>query len=158
MKRFQLCRKAIKSAAVYLFPQKSEAFVSLPWIGIPGAYLSAINPNSFFMDKTKYHSIFDAFEKAPLEDFLKVIFKGITPEQRKSLIIEDVSFHRFNPDIVTLEAWICDPMESNQWIWVRVEKDNASGSIQEQYFTKDSYRKQTLSSLQECLEYYEEKG
>lgn len=63
------------------------------------------------MDKTKYYSIFDAFEKAPLEDFLKVIFKGITPEQRKSLIIEDVSFHRFNPDIVTLEAWMyMDPM------------------------------------------------
>lgn len=111
------------------------------------------------MDKTKYHSIFDAFEKAPLGDFLKVIFKGITPEQRKSLIIEDVSYHRFNPDIVTLEAWICmDPIESDQWIWVRVEKDNASGSVQGLFYTKDSYRKQTLSSLQECLEYYEEKG
>lgn len=67
------------------------------------------------MDKTKYYSIFDAFEKAPLEDFLKVIFKGITPEQRKSLIIEDLSYHRFNPDIVTLEAWMCmDPIESDQ--------------------------------------------
>lgn len=111
------------------------------------------------MDRKKFHNIFDAFEKAPLGDFLKVIFKGITPEQRKSLLIEDVSYHRLNPDIVTLEAWICiDPMESNQWIWARVEKDNASGCVQEQYFTNDSYRKQALSSLQECLDYYKEKG
>jgi len=111
------------------------------------------------MDNTKYLSIFSAFEKAPLEDFLKGIFKGITTEQRKSLVIEDESFHRLNADVVTLEAWMClTPMESNQWIWVRVEKDDASGSVQEQFFTKDSYRKQALSSLQECLEYYKEKG
>lgn len=111
------------------------------------------------MDNTKYLSIFGAFKKAPLEDFLKGIFKGITPEQRKSLLIEDVSYHRLNPNFVTLEAWMCmAPMETNQWIWVRVEKDDASGSVQEQFFTKDSYRKQSLASLQECLAYYKEKG
>ena len=111
------------------------------------------------MDNTKYLRIFGAFEKAPLDDFLKGIFKGITAEQRKSLVIEDLSYHRLNADVVTLEAWMSlAPMESNQWIWVRVEKDDATGSVQEQYFTKDSYRKQAFSSLQECLEYYESKG
>ena len=111
------------------------------------------------MDKTKYLNIFGAFEKAPLEDFLKGIFKGITAEQRKSLLIEDVSYHRLNANVVTLEAWMClVPMESNQWIWVRVEKDDATGSLQEHFFTKESYRKQALSTLQECIDYYKRVG
>ena len=111
------------------------------------------------MDNTKYLSIFGAFEKAPLEDFLKGIFKGLSEEQSKSLLTGDVSYHRLNANVVTLEAWMCmAPMETNQWIWVRVEKDDVSGSVQEQFFTKDSYRKQALSSLQECLDYYKEKG
>ena len=111
------------------------------------------------MDNTKYLSIFGTFEKAPLVDFLKGIFKGLTEGQSKSLLIEDVSYHRLNANVVTLEAWMClDPMEANQWIWVRVEKDDATGSLQEQFFTKDSYRKQALSTLQECLEYYKAKG
>lgn len=159
MKRFQLCQKATKSAAAYYSLKKVRRLYPCRGLAFRELTLAPSTRTVFFMDKTKYHSIFDAFEKAPLEDFLKVIFKGITPEQRKSLIIEDVSFHRFNPDIVTLEAWMyMDPIESDQWIWVRVEKDNASGSVQELFYTKDSYRKQTLSSLQECLEYYEEKG
>lgn len=158
MKRFQLCRKATKSAAAYYSPQKSEAFDPCRGLAFRELILAPSTRTSY-MDRKKFHNIFDAFEKAPLGDFLKVIFKGITPEQRKSLLIEDVSYHRLNPDIVTLEAWMCmDPIESDQWIWVRVEKDNASGSVQELFYTKDSYRKQTLSSLQECLEYYEEKG
>lgn len=37
-----------------------------------------------------------------------------------------------------------EKMESNQWIWVRVEKDDAAGSIQEQFFTKNSYRQQVF--------------
>lgn len=111
------------------------------------------------MDNTKYLSIFGTFEKAPLEDFLRIIFKGITAEQRKSLVIEEVSFHRLNADVVTLEAWMSiAPLESNQRIWVRVEKDDAAGCVQEQFFTKDSYRQQALSSFQECLEYYSGKG
>lgn len=111
------------------------------------------------MDNTKYLSIFSAFEKAPLEDFLKGIFKGITEDQRKSLVIEDVSYHRLNANVVTLEAWMCmAPMESNQWIWVRVEKNDVERCVQEKFFTKDSYRQQALTSLKECLEYYKEKG
>ena len=111
------------------------------------------------MDNTKYLSIFGAFEKAPIEDFLEGLFKGITAKQRKSLVIEDVSYHRLNADVVTLEAWICvAPMESNKWIWVRVEKNDAEGCVQEKFFTKDSYRQQALTSLKECLEYYIGKG
>ena len=111
------------------------------------------------MDNTKYLSIFGAFEKAPLEDFLKGIFKGLSEEQSKSLLIEDVSYHRLNANVVTLEAWMCmAPMETDQGMWVRVEEDEVSGSVQEQAVTTGSERKQALSSLQECLEYYKEKG
>lgn len=107
------------------------------------------------MDNTKYLSIFSAFEKAPLEDFLKIVFKGISAEQRKSLLIEDVSYHRLNADVVTLEAWMClAPVESNQWIWVQVSMNGSSGDIQESYQTKDSYGKQSLNSLKGCIDYY----
>lgn len=109
------------------------------------------------MDNAKYLNIFNAFEKAPLEDFLKGIFKGLSAEQRKALVLEDVSYHRLNADVVTLEAWMCvAPVESNQWIWVRVEMDAAAGTIQELFFTKDNYRKQALPSLQACIDYYKE--
>lgn len=107
------------------------------------------------MDNVKYINIFSAFEKAPLEDFLKVIFKGITAGQRKSLIIEDVSYHRLNADVVTLEAWInIAPVESNQWIWVIVEMDASTDTIQEEYFTRNNYREEALPSLQACIDYY----
>ena len=110
------------------------------------------------MDNTKYLSIFCAFEKAPLEEFLKGIFKGITEEQRQSLIIEDVSYHRLNADVVTLEAWMClAPVESNRWIWVRVEMDAASNTVRELFFTRENYREQALPSLQACMDYYMEK-
>ena len=111
------------------------------------------------MDNTKYLRIFGAFAKAPLDDFLKGIFKGITAEQRKSLVIEDLSYHRLNADVVTLEAWMSlAPMESNQWICVIVEKDDATGSLLEQFYTKDTFRHRSLESLQECIEYYKGKG
>ena len=109
------------------------------------------------MDNAKYLNIFNAFEKAPLEDFLKGIFKGISAEQRKALVLEEVSYHRFNADVVTLEAWICvAPVESNQWIWVIVEMDAAAGTIQESFFTRDHYGKEALPSLQACIDYYKE--
>jgi len=112
---------------------------------------------NLFMENAKYLNIFSAFEKAPLEDFLKGIFKGIPAEQRKSLVLEDVSYHRLNAEVVTLEAWMCiAPVESNQWIWVRVEMDAAAGAVQEYFFTKDNYRKQALPSLQACIDYYKE--
>ena len=109
------------------------------------------------MDNEKYLKIFNAFENAPLEDFLKGVFRDVSVEQRKSLVLEDVSYHRLSADVVTLEAWMCvEPIESNQWIWVRVEMDRASGEILEYFFTRDSYRKQSLTSLQACVDYYKE--
>ena len=50
------------------------------------------------------------------------------------------------------------PMESNQWICVIVEKDDATGSLLEQFYTKDTFRHHSLESLQECIEYYKGKG
>lgn len=70
-------------------------------------------------------------------------------------MLEDVSYHRPNADVVTLEAWIyVAPVESNQRIWVRVEMDAAAGTVQKLFFTRDNYRKQALLSLQACIEYY----
>jgi len=109
------------------------------------------------MGKTKYFDIFGSFEKVPMDEFLKTIFNGISSDSRKKLVLEDVSYHRLNADIVTLEAWMCvAPIESNRWIWVRVEKNTATDTIQETYFTKDNYRKEALPSLQACIDYYKE--
>ena len=107
------------------------------------------------MEEEKYLNLFKAFEKAPMEEFLKTIMDEVSPEEQKGLILEDVSFHRYNADVVSLEVWMClAPVESNQWIWVRVEMDTASGDIKEYYCTKDSYSRQSLSSLKACMECY----
>lgn len=107
----------------------------------------------------KYLNLFKAFERAPMEEFLKTIMDAVSAEDRKRLVLEDVSFHRYNADVVSLEAWMClTPIESNQWIWVRVEKDSSSGSLQEEYNTKDSYGKESLHSLQACIDYYKKNG
>ena len=109
------------------------------------------------MKEEKYAELFDAFAKAPIEEFLKLLFKGISPEVRRQLVLEDVSYHRLSAELVTLEAWMCMvPVESNRWIWVRVECGR-DGAVQEQFFTKDSYRQQALGSLEECIEYYNNK-
>ena len=109
------------------------------------------------MNKGKYAELFAAFGKAPMKEFLELIFEGLSPELKKRLIIEDVSYHRHNAEIVTLEAWmVMDNPESDRWIWVRVESDSSRNIIEEQFLTKDSYRKQELHSLEECFEYYDE--
>ncbi len=107
------------------------------------------------MDNTKYLNLFRAFEEAPMEDFLKVVFKGITAEERKAIVLEDVSYHRLSADIVTLETFMClAPAEKNRWIWARVEMDASTRIVREYFFTRDSYRKQSLESLRECLDLY----
>ena len=107
------------------------------------------------MEEKEYLSLFEAFEKAPMEEFLKTIMDAVSAEDRKRLVLEDVSFHRFNANVVTLEAWLSlEPVESDRWIGVRVEKDAAAGSIHEEFYTKDSYRKESLHSLQACIDYY----
>ena len=108
------------------------------------------------MNKTKYEELFAAFGKAPMKEFLELLFEGVPPALKKRLIIEDVSYHRHNADIVTLEAWmVIDNPESDRWIWVRVESDSSRNMIEEQFLTKDSYRRQELHSLEECFDYYE---
>lgn len=100
------------------------------------------------MNKAKYNELFEAFGKAPMKEFQELLFEGVPVELKKRLIIQDVSYHRLSPEIVTLEAWmVIDSPESDHWIWVRVEKNTASGNIEEHYFTKDSYGKQSLSSF-----------
>ena len=108
------------------------------------------------MDKKGYAELFDAFARAPMRDFLELLFKEVPDQLRKRLIIEDVSYHRHNAEIVTLEAWmVIDNPESDRWIWVRVESDASRDTIEEQFVTKDSYLKQELHSLEECFDYYE---
>ena len=108
------------------------------------------------MGTKKYYDIFSSFDKAPIEEFMKTIFKGISSDMRKQLVLEDVSYHRLNADVSTLEAWMyIASVESNQWIWVRVEKDATTGSIQEEFYTKNAYRKESLHSLQACMDYYQ---
>ena len=90
-----------------------------------------------------------------MEDFLKLLLRGVSAEARKLLVLEDVAYHRMNADIVALDAWMCvSPVESNRWIWARVEMNGASGAVEEQFFTKDNYRQQALASLDECIDYY----
>ena len=108
------------------------------------------------MNKGKYAELFAAFGKAPMKEFLELIFEGLSPELKRRLIIEDVSYHRHNAENVTLEAWmVIDNPESDRWIWMRVESDSSRDIIVEQFLTKDSYRKQELHSLEECFDYYE---
>ena len=111
------------------------------------------------MNKEKYAGLFAAFGQAPMEDFLEALFKGVSAEARKKLVLEDVAYHRLNADIVALDAWMCvAPVENNQWIWARVEMNSKTGTVDELFFTKDSYRQQSLPTLKDCIDYYVKKG
>ena len=84
------------------------------------------------MNKAKYEELFAAFERAPMKEFLELLFDGVPPELKKRLIIEDVSYHRHSAAIVTLDAWmVIDSPDSEQWIWVRVEFDASHNSLEE---------------------------
>ena len=110
------------------------------------------------MNKEKYAELFAAFAQAPMEEFLKTLFKGVPVEIRKQLVLEDVAYHRHSANIVALDAWMCvAPVESNKWIWARVEMNGETGAVPEQFFTKDNYRQQTLDSLEKCIDYYNNK-
>ena len=90
-----------------------------------------------------------------MEEFLKTIFKGVPADIRKQLVLEDVAYHRHSADVVALDAWMSlAPIESNEWIMVRVEMDCSTGNIEEMFLAKDSSRKQPLHSIEECVEYY----
>ena len=108
------------------------------------------------MNKAKYKELFAAFGKAPMKEFLELLFDGVPPELKKRLIIEDVSYHRHSAAFVTLDAWmVIDSPDSERWIWVRVEFDTSHNTIEEQFLAKDSYRQQELHSLEECFDYYD---
>ena len=109
------------------------------------------------MKKEKYETIFEAFDKAPMVKFLETIFEETTKELRDRLILEDVSYHRHSAEIVTLEVWmVLSPLESNQWILARVEMDRSSGKMEEMFLARDSYRKMSLNSIEDCVKYYQE--
>ena len=113
--------------------------------------------NFIIMKKEKYETLFKAFEKAPMEEFLETIFEDTTKELRDRLILEDVSYHRHSADIVTLEVWmVLSPLESNQWILARVEMDRSTGMMEEMFLARDSYRKMPLNSIEDCVIYYQE--
>ena len=108
------------------------------------------------MNKVKYNELFTAFGKAPMKEFLELLFEGVTVELKYRLILQDVSYHRLSPEIVTLEAWmVIDYPESDRWIWVRIESDSSNDTIEEQFLARDSYRKQELHSLGDCFDYYD---
>ena len=110
------------------------------------------------MKTETYADLFHAFGKAPMEGFMGILFSPLNEEQRQSLMLEDVSYHRYNADLVSLEAWMCvAPFENNQWIWARVELNEKTGKVEQEFFTKDSYCQQSLPSLDACIDYYSEK-
>ena len=124
-------------------------------LAIRAITFAALNQNRLEMNREKYAELFAAFAQAPMEEFLKTLFKGIPADIRKRLVLEDVAYHRHSADVVALDAWMCMvPIEANQWIWARVEMNGASGTVEEQFFTKDNYGQQALGSLVECIEYY----
>lgn len=108
------------------------------------------------MNIKAYRNLFDSFELAPLADFLKVILAGISDEDKKELVIVDLSYHQLNADnVLTLEAFFSiSSIESDQWIWIQVEKDLETGKIQEYFYTKDSYLRDSLPSLKASIDYY----
>ena len=104
----------------------------------------------------KYRQLFEQFALAPMEGFLKILFKGVSADIRKQLVLEDVAYHRHSADVVALDAWMSlVPIESNQWIMARVEMDCSTGKIEELFLAKNSScRKQQLRSLEDCVDYY----
>lgn len=108
------------------------------------------------MNKARYEELFAAFGRAPMKEFLELLFDGVPPELKKRLIIEDVSYHRHGASFVTLDAWmVIDSPDSERWIWVRVEFDTSHNTIEEQFLARNSYRQQELHTLMECFDYYE---
>ena len=116
---------------------------------------AALKQNRLRMNKEKYVELFAAFAQAPMEEFLKTIFKGVSADIRNQIVLEDVAYHRHSANVVALDAWMCvAPIEANQWILARVEMDCSTGKIEELFLARDSYQKQPLRSIEECVEYY----
>ena len=109
------------------------------------------------MDKGKYQKIFDEFEKAPLEAFLESVLEEVKEEQQRLLVLEDVSYHRLNAEVVTLEILMClAPIETNKCIWVIMERIASTGQVRKHYYTKDLNGTKAMASLQACIDYFKE--
>ena len=103
----------------------------------------------------KYQKLFDEFEKAPLEAFLERVLEEVKEEQQRLLVLEDVSYHRLNAEVVILEVSMClAPIEANQYIWVIMERSATTRQVRKYYYTKKSNKTQAMSSLQACIDYY----
>ena len=105
--------------------------------------------------KEKYEGLFKAMPKAPLAEFLERLLDGLCPDGRAQLIIEQLSYNRYSPEIDALEAFMCvAPVEKNQWIWARVERDLRQGIFEERFFVSSAEGKHALPSMAECIAYY----
>ena len=105
----------------------------------------------------KYQKLFEEFEKAPLEAFLESVLEGVKEEQQKILVLEDVSYHWLNAEVVTLEVTMClAPIETNKCIWVIMERVASTGQVRKHYYTKDPNGTKAMASLQACIDYYKE--
>lgn len=105
--------------------------------------------------KEKYEGLFMAMSKAPMASFLEKVMDGLRQEQRSRLIIEQLSYNRYSPEIDTLEAFMCvAPIEKNQWVWAYVERNSKEATVEEHFFVSSANGKQLLGSLRACLEYY----
>lgn len=105
--------------------------------------------------KHKYENLFNAVPNAPLAKFLDYILEDLPYEQKEKLIIEQVSYNRYSPNLESLEAFLCiAPVENNQWIWVRVDKNSHTKTISESFFIRSSYGNHSMGSLKECLDHY----
>lgn len=74
---------------------------------IRDATFATLNQSQNDMKKEKYAELFAAFGQAPMEDFLKLLFKGVSADVRKQLVLEDGAYPRINADIVALD---CPPV------------------------------------------------
>lgn len=105
----------------------------------------------------KYQKLFDEFEKAPLEAFLESVLEEVKEEQQKLLVLEDVSYHRLNAEVVTLEVSMClAPIEAGKCIWVIMERVASTGQVRRHYYAKDSGKSKAMASLKACIDYYKE--
>lgn len=86
--------------------------------------------------------------KAPLAEFLERLLDGLGPDGRVQLIIEQLSYNRYSPEIDALEAFMCvAPVEKNQWIWARVERDLRQGIFEECFFVSSADQVKYIESL-----------
>ncbi len=120
-----------------------------------GCHTFAASTKTVIMDKGKYQKIFDEFEKAPLEAFLESVLEEVKEDQQRLLVLGDVSYHRLNAEVVSLEVFMyLAPIEANKCIWVIMERIASTGQVRKHYYTKDPNGTKAMASLKACIDYY----